>query len=223
MGTTAGATSAEPGARRRKRDDGQHTRHTILLTAARLATERGLQGLSIGDLAEQLGMSKSGLYAHFGSKEELELATIETAAQIFAADVMARTQGITDGLARLRAQTDSFLSHLERQVFPGGCFFAAVAAELDTRPGRARDLIVEMQKEWFGAMVKCIQDAQAQGQVDPKVDAIQVAFEVNAMLVMGNGAWVMMHDPQVLQRARAGIEHVLERAKTYVRPSARLR
>ena len=124
---------------------GQSSRATILLAAAKLATTKGLDGLSIGDLAAEVGMSKSGLYAHFKSKEELELATIETASDIFDREVLRPAMAAPAGSQRIRALADSFLAHLERRVFPGGCFFAAVAMELDTRPGPARDRVVEVQ------------------------------------------------------------------------------
>src|SRR5262249_51302303 len=114
-----------------RRSKGQASRATILLAAARLATTKGLIGLSIGDLAAEVGMSKSGLYAHFKSKEELELATIATAAAIFDSEVLQPATQAPAGIARLKSLVNSFLSHLERRVFPGGCFFAAVAAELD--------------------------------------------------------------------------------------------
>src|SRR5262245_24973576 len=114
---------------------GQASRATILLAAAKLATTHGLNGLSIGDLAAEVGMSKSGLYAHFKSKEELELATIATAAAIFGSEVLQPVATAPAGIARLKSLANSYLAHIERRVFPGGCFFAAVAAELDTRPG----------------------------------------------------------------------------------------
>src|SRR5215813_734097 len=109
---------------------GEASRASILLAAAKLATMKGLDGLSIGDLAAEVGMSKSGLYAHFKSKEELELATIETAAAIFDSEVIQPVTRAPAGIARLKSLAHSFLSHLERRVFPGGCFFAAAAAEL---------------------------------------------------------------------------------------------
>src|SRR5260370_38987221 len=114
---------------------GQASRATILQAAAKLATTKGLDGLSIADLAAEVGMSKSGLYAHFKSKEELELATIETAAGIFDTEVLQPVTPVPAGIERLKALANSFLSHLERRVFPGGCFFAPVTAELDTTPG----------------------------------------------------------------------------------------
>src|SRR5262245_35869162 len=109
---------------RKPRADGVQSRQAILLASAKLATTRGLEGLSIGELAQHIGMSKSGLYAHFKSKEELELATIETAAEIFRREVVVPAQESPAGLGRVRALAEAFLGHLERRVFPGGCFFA---------------------------------------------------------------------------------------------------
>src|SRR6478609_2450948 len=107
---------------RKSRADGIESRRTILDAAARLATTHGLEGLSIGDLAQHIGMSKSGLYAHFKSKEELELATIDAAAEIFEDDVIRKVPEAAAGLAKVTALTEAFLAHLARRVFPGGCF-----------------------------------------------------------------------------------------------------
>ena len=190
---------------------GEASRDTILRTAVRLATTRGLDGLSIGDLAAEVGMSKSGLYAHFKSKEELELATIETAAAIFESEVLRPAARAHAGTERLGALVDSFLSHLERRVFPGGCFFAAVAAELDTRPGPARDRVVQVLDQWQSLLRQCILDAQAAGEFDPKADVAQAAFEVQGMLLAGNYQFVLTDDPVRLSQARKGVEHVLTR------------
>src|SRR5437588_6985752 len=124
---------------RKPRADGVGSRRTILLAAAKLATTRGLEGLSIGELAQHIGMSKSGLYAHFKSKEELELATIETAGEIFEREVLAPAGTSAGGLGRVWALCEAFLGHLERRVFPGGGFFATVAADVASHPGRPRD------------------------------------------------------------------------------------
>jgi AcrR family transcriptional regulator len=190
---------------------GEASRTTILLAAAKLATTRGLDGLSIGDLAAEVGMSKSGLYAHFKSKEELELATIETAAAIFETEVLQPAARAHAGTERLRALVDAFLSHLERKVYPGGCFFAAVASELDTRPGPARDRVVQMLDTWLSLLRQCILDAQASGEIDPKAEVAQAVFEIQAMLLAGNYQFVMTNDPIRLTQARQGVEHVLAR------------
>jgi AcrR family transcriptional regulator len=194
---------------RRPRADGERSRHAILDAAARLATVEGINGLSIGGLAEQIGMSKSGLYAHFKSKEELQLATIDTAAGLFNAEVVEPSVAAPAGRARLWALSNEFLAHLERGVFPGGCFLASVAAELDTRPGPVRDRIAEFVEEWVGLIVAVVEDAQRAGEIDATETPEQLAFEIDAMLLMGNAAYVMNPGPEPLHRARRGIERLI--------------
>ena len=193
------------------RSKGQSSRAAILLTAAKLATTKGLTGLSLGDLAAEVGMSKSGLYAHFKSKEELELATIETAAAIFDHEVLQPAMKAQAGIERLKTLADSFLSHLERKVFPGGCFFAAISAELDTRPGTARDRVVEVLDKWLSLLRQCLLDAQAFGEIDPNAEVAQAVFEIEAMLLAANFLFVMMNNPIHLTQARQGMENVLAR------------
>ncbi len=112
-------------------------------------------------------MSKSGLFAHFGSKEELQLATIDTAATIFTDEVVAPATSAPTGLERLRQLVERFLRHVEEDVFPGGCFFASVAAEMDTHPGPVRDRAIRFAEDWFTMLVAAVQDAQAEGALDP--------------------------------------------------------
>jgi AcrR family transcriptional regulator len=197
---------------------GQASRDTILRTAATMATTRGLDGLSIGDLAAEVGMSKSGLYAHFKSKEELELATIETASAIFDREVVQPVTQAPAGTARLQALVNSFLSYLERRVFPGGCFFAAVAMELDTRPGPMRDRVVEVLNSWRASLRQCLLDAQASREIDPRADVDQAVFEVQAMLFAANFLFVMTNDPIRLTQARRGVESVLARFAVGTKP-----
>ena len=194
---------------RKKRADGERSRNAILREAAQLATVEGLAGLSIARLADAVGMSKSGLFAHFGSKEELQLATIDTAADLFNVEVVEPGVAAPPGRARLWALSNEFLDHLERGVFPGGCFFASVAAEIDTRPGRVRDRIVEFIEGWVGELFQTVKDAQATGEIDPAEDAEQLTFEIDAMLLMANAAYVMSPSPEVLERARRGIERII--------------
>jgi len=194
---------------RRPRSDGQRSRSAILHASARLATIEGLNGLSIGGLADHIGMSKSGLYAHFKSKEELQLATIDTASEIFAAEVVEPAAAAPAGLARVWALSNEFLAHLERGVFPGGCFFASVAAEIDTRPGRVRDRIVEFIVSWVGEVRRAVEDAQAAGELDPAMDAEQLTFEIDAMLLMANALYVLDPRPEVLERGRRGVAKLI--------------
>jgi AcrR family transcriptional regulator len=198
---------------RRQRQDGARSRAAILEAAAQLATVEGLDGLSIGRLAEHVGMSKSGLFAHFGSKEELQLATIETASEIFNDDVVAPALAERSGLAREEALCERFLSHVERSVFRGGCFFASAGAEMDTKPGPVRDRAASILGEWFGLHVRAIADAQVEGDIDPAEEPEQLAFELNALLLFANAQFVVSGDAKAIGRARAGVERRLALAR----------
>jgi AcrR family transcriptional regulator len=220
MGTSSTKKKGRPGDEPRP-SKGEASRATILLTAAKLATTRGLDGLSIGDLAAEVGMSKSGLYAHFKSKEELELATIETAAAIFNSEVLQPAARAAAGTERLGALVEAFLSHLERRVFPGGCFFASVASELDTRPGPARDRVAQVLDRWLSLLRQCLLDAQARGEIDPGADVAQAVFEIQAMLLTGNFQFILSNDPVRLSQARRGVEHVLARLAVKEGPKKR--
>jgi AcrR family transcriptional regulator len=197
---------------RRRRAAGERSRQAILRGAANLATIDGLRGLSIGDLAAHIGMSKSGLYAHFGSKEELQLATVATAREIFDAEIVEPTNDIADPLERLRALCEGFLSHLERRIFPGGCFFASASAELDTHPGPVQDEIISVQQQWMNQLQELIHDAQDAGSLASTEEPAQLAFELEAYLLMGNTAFVLGDDATALRRAREAIESRLARS-----------
>jgi len=207
---------------RKPRADGVESRRTILLAAANLATTRGLEGLSIGELALHIGMSKSGLYAHFKSKEELELATIETATEIFEREVLVPASSSPGGLARVRALCEAFLSHLERRVFPGGCFFAAVSVQLASRPGRPRDRVMELQQRWVEQFTEALGQARERGELPRETAIDQMVFETTAMLVRANFTWIVTGETRVLEQARTGIHHVLERAAEHTERQSRL-
>jgi AcrR family transcriptional regulator len=200
---------SEAPTQRRQRADGRRSRDAILDNAARLATVDGLDGLSIASLAEHTGMSKSGLYAHFTSKEQLQLATIQRAQEIFEAEVLRPARAKADGLQRLWALSDEFLAHLERHVFPGGCFFAAVGAEFDTHPGRVKERIVAFTDEWMGELVAAAVAAQQTGELPADPDPEQLIYEVDALLLMAHAAYTMYGDPAMLERARVGLVRLL--------------
>lgn len=188
---------------------GESRRRAILRVAAEMASVEGLEGLSIGELAERVGMSKSGLFAHFGSKEELQLATVGAALEIFTEEVLQPALQEPEGLARLRTLTERFLAHVEGGTFPGGCFFASVAAEVDGHPGPVRDRIANIQREWLGLFEANVRHAQQAGELAGTTDPAQVAFEVNAMLAGAHGMFLLQGDPVPLCRAREGIRRVL--------------
>lgn len=199
---------------RKPRADGIQSRRAILLAAANLATTRGLHGLSIGELAQHIGMSKSGLYAHFKSKEELELAAVETAAEIFDAEVIRHVDDSLRGCARVLALADAFLQHLKRRVFPGGCFFAAVAMQVASHPGRVRDRVMQTLQHWSQQIGGALRQASESGELSQSTDLDQVEFEVSALLLRANFSWILTEDARVLEQARIGVGHVLERVAT---------
>jgi AcrR family transcriptional regulator len=197
---------------RKSRADGVQSRQAILAAAADLATVRGLEGLSIGELAKQVGMSKSGLYAHFKSKEELELATIDTAARVFQQTVLDAVPPTASGLDRIHDLTEAFLSHLARRVFAGGCFFAAVGVQLAPRPGPARNRVMQFISDWNTLFSASLKQAQFAGHIAKDANLDQLAFEITAMLFRANFAWVVSNNPAVLDQARTGIQNVLKHA-----------
>jgi AcrR family transcriptional regulator len=203
------AISATASTPRRHRADGERSRQAILKGATELATLDGLEGLSIGRLASHIGMSKSGLYAHFGSKEELQLATIEAAQEIFEREVVAPMLEQPEGVRRVLGFSDAYLSYLRRHVFPGGCFFAAANTELDTHDGPVKDKLRDLMVAGAEALAGMIREAQARGEVDAGADPGQLAFEIDALLHAANAGFVMLGGDQPLERARSGIRRRL--------------
>ena len=197
---------------RRRRSDGERSRDAILHEAAQLATVEGIEGLSISRLAEAVGMSKSGLFAHFGSKEELQLATIETASALFNEHVVEPASVAPTGLERLRQLADNFLRHVEESVFPGGCFFASVAAEMDTHAGPVRDLAVQLAEDWLRQLETAVRDAQTEGAIDPLEDASQLVFELDAYLLLANAQFVVSQESTPIERARHAVQRRLAAA-----------
>ena len=197
------ATSAPPTRpRRRPRADGERTRGAILRAAASLATVDGLEGLSIGNLAAALGMSKSGLYAHFGSKQELQLATVAEAGRIFADEVVAPALAAPAGLAQLAAVCEAFFEHLERRTFPGGCFFAGAALEMGTRPGPVKEAVAGFQSGFVDLIKGVVATAIEQGELPAGEDPEQLAFELNGIILAADANFVLHDDPAVLALAR---------------------
>ena len=196
-----------------ERTKGERTRAAILDEAARLATVDGLEGLSIGELAQATGMSKSGLYAHFGSKLDLQLATIEAARQTFVAEVLRPALHAPKGIERLLAACESFLSHVERRVFPGGCFFSAAAVDVGTRPGPVHDAILAQRLDWLALLERLAAEATELGELEPNPDPAQLAFELQALLVAANTSFILQGDRAVFERALVAIRERLRIAQ----------
>jgi AcrR family transcriptional regulator len=203
-----------------RKAQGERTRQTILEAAVDLASAEGLEGLTIGRLASELSMSKSGLFAHFGSKEDLQLATIEAARAVFIREVIRPAFEADQGMSRLWKLCDTWLSYVQCGVFRGGCFFAAAAAEFDSRPGKVRDRIAEIMKEWLKTLSQGVVETQEAGHLDEDVDSIQLAFEFNALELGANWAFQLYGDKQAFARASEAILERLRRHST--RSGARL-
>jgi AcrR family transcriptional regulator len=189
---------------------GERTRQAILDTAASLATEEGLEPLSIGRLAEATSMSKSGLFAHFGSKEELQLATVDHAAELFVREVIAPAREAPRGLARVWALCENMVDYAQRQVFPGGCFFAAAAFEFNRRPGPVRDRIAHMLGTWLSYLEHAVEQAQQTGELVQTPSAKELAFELDAFAQAANAKYQLFRDDAVFGDARRAIRERLE-------------
>ncbi len=173
--------------------------------AVDIASAEGLEGLSIGRLAAELHMSKTGVFAHFGSKEQLQLATVETAKQIFLEQVVQPALQSPRGIPRLRAMLEHWLGYVEKIVFRGGCFFAAASAEFDSRPGAVRDQIAELTKAWMVGLQKEIAFAQSKMEVLPSIKPAQLAFELHAFVQEANWAFKLFNDKSAFPLARRAI------------------
>lgn len=202
---------------RRNTSHGAETRDTILRAAADIASVDGLEGLSIGRLASELDMSKSGLFAHFGSKESLQLAAIEEARQRYVREVTAPALASGSGIKRLYALCESFLSYVERAVFPGGCFFASAMAEFDAKaPGPVRDRIAECQEQWMLTLERAAAAALAKEELRTDADPRQLAFELEGALLSANWYFHLFGDATYLERARHAVRVRLSSEATRV-------
>jgi AcrR family transcriptional regulator len=196
----AATTTKQPSRRPR----GLKTRRAILRKAVNIASLEGLEGLTIGKLASTLRISKSGLFAHFGSKEDLQCAVVDEARDIFVEKVILPAAHLR-GLRRLRALCENLLAYGEEKTFPGGCFFSAASLEFDDRPGPVRDRIVGLMKKWLGNLERAARDAQDAGEIRNDVDARQLAFEIHALDMGGNWSSRLFRDESAFRSAKVAI------------------
>jgi AcrR family transcriptional regulator len=187
---------------RRQRADGERKREAIVREAVSLATLDGLEGLSIGNLADGLGMSKSGVYAHFGSKRDLQLATVDEAERIFRAEVIEPALSAAPGLGQLLAVCDGYLDHLARRTFPGGCFFAGAVLEMGTRPGPVKERIAAFQSTFTALIRGLVVQAIDQHELPADEDPEALTFELNGIVLAANSSFVLRDDPKVLEMPR---------------------
>jgi len=185
---------------------GEETRQAILGRAFELANVIGVSGLSIGRLAEATGLSKSGLFAHFGSKEALETAVVEEAARQFVADVLVPSLKAPRGEPRVRALFEAWLAWGQR---PGGCFFVGASAELDDRPGPARDALARAIHDWVDQLAKAIAIGVREGHFRSDTDSDQAAFELYGIVLGCQTFLRFLREPIALARTRAAFERLL--------------
>lgn len=194
---------------------GDHTRRAVLRRAVDIASVDGLEGLSIGRLAKELEISKSGLFAHFGAKEEMQLAAIRAARRIYVDAVVEPALATPPGLRRVWTLCESWLDYSKRRVFPGGCFFAKATHEFGARPGRVHDALAAINREWLDLVERMAEDARQLREFDPGTDPGQLAFELNAFFDSANMASLLREgDDAVYEQARRAIRTRLRTAAT---------
>lgn len=189
-----------------RRQRGDRTRRTVAQQAAALASIDGLSGVTLAQVADALGVSKSSVQAAYATKEQLQLAAIEAATETFMTEVIAPALEQPEGLARLRALADSWLQYVERLVFPGGCFMVATLSEYDSRPGPVRDAIREARGAWLKLLESQAQVAVRAGEIPGDPSPALVAFEVDALLSMANVQRNIEDDVEALEQARQLID-----------------
>ncbi len=194
---------------------GETTRQTILEHAAGVASAVGLEGLSIGRLAEDLHLSKSGLFAHFQSKEALQLQVLDAAAAHFTETVVKPALTSRRGKARLRALFERWLDWAKVDHPPGGCrgcIFVAAAVELDDQPGPVRDHLVQLQRNWLDCIQRVVRGAIGDGEFRPAVDPDQFAHDLYGVMLSYHHASRLLADPLAEQRARRAFDNLVKAA-----------
>lgn len=188
---------------------GVETREAILAEAANLASLVGLNGLTIGTLAKHTGMSKSGLFQHFGSKEQLQVETLKAGVERFVETVIRPALQAPRGISRVRTLFDNWLRWATEEGLPGGCLFIAASIELDDQPGAARDYLVEHQEQWLDLIATTARKAIETGEFRADLDVYQFAYEFNAMLLSFQQADRLMNDGRAVTRARTMFERIV--------------
>jgi AcrR family transcriptional regulator len=185
------------------------TRATVTDAAVDRASVDGLEGLTIGALAGEVEMRKSSLFSLFGSKEELQLATLDAAVQQFTDEVWGPVADEPPGRARLLALCDSWLSYHERGVMPGGCFLTTATVEFDARPGRLRDKVARTMDRWLGVLEREVAIAIDSGELPADTQPADVAFQLNSLAAAASYGFQLSRDPEVFKRARRSMRRAL--------------
>ena len=197
---------------------GEQTRATILDAGLRLASRLGIEGLTIGSLAEATGLSKSGLFAHFGSREELQRAVLEHGGRCFGERVLVPALQVERGLPRLHALFENWIEWTVASNLPGGCILIAAAHEYDDRPGPIRDAVAALQRQGLGLLNKAVRLAIEAGHLRPDTDPAQVAFEMLGIVLVNHHNRRLLGDREARNRALIAYEELIAR---YAAPAPR--
>jgi AcrR family transcriptional regulator len=195
---------------RRSNAEAAQTRASIIDRAVQTASIEGLEGVTIGRLADDLGWSKSGVVGHFGNKTDLQRAALHQARKIFTAEVWERAATKPEGLARLQAICEAWIKHITHSPFPGGCFMCTVATEWDARQGELHDEVRDGWQLWLKVLAREAATARADGDLPADADPDQIAFELNAIAMALNQSLQLFHDRRATARARLAVRRVLE-------------
>jgi AcrR family transcriptional regulator len=190
---------------------GEQTRTAILDEALKIASRLGLEGLTIGSLADATGMSKSGLFAHFGSREDLQLAVLEHFAQLYAERVFVPVLKIERGLPRLRALFERWLDWTIASGLPGGCIMISAANEYDDRPGPIRDAVIANQHRGNAITQKAVRLAVEEGHLRADTDPEQIAFEMLGIMLASHNHRRLLGDKEARKRALTAFEELVAR------------
>ncbi len=199
---------AESHGSRRAHHKGMHTRAMLLDAALALASELGLEGISIGALAEMVGMSKSGVFAHFGSREDLQIAIVQEYYQRFEQEVFYPALKAPRGLPRVRAMFGNWIQRVTEEV-QSGCIFISGAVEFDDREGAVRDALQRAVRSWLAAMYRAIEQAKEEGHLRPDTDAQQMVFETHGLILSVHYEARFLQEPHALDRIARGFERIV--------------
>ena len=213
MPSSAASTKAS-----RAPQKGQQTKAVIIDAALNLAAQIGLEGLSIGAIAEVTQMSKSGVFAHFGSREELQISVVREYHARFEQEVFYPALTAPRGLPRLRALFDNWMKRTSTEI-DSGCIYISGAVEFDDRPGPVRDTLAESVNIWLAAMLRAVEQAKEEGHLLADADAQQIAFEIHALILALHYEARFLRNPASMKRANAGFANIIARSSA---PDAQL-
>jgi len=210
MSASTALKSADEARQQKAMHKGQQTKAAIVDAALGMATHVGVEGLSIGALAEAMHMSKSGVFAHFGSREELQISVVREYHNRFEDEVFKPALKKARGLPRLRALFDNWMKRTSVEI-DSGCIYISGAVEFDDRPGPVRDALVDTVLTWHGAMKRAIAQAKHEGHLNAEVDEDQTLFEIHGLILALHYEARFLKSPESIARAHRGFDHILAR------------